>query len=141
MKKVIRLTESDLNRIVKKIIKENEEESDWWTKFGFDSEESFVSDYEEADDYASELISDVDYEIQELLIRFFETVDLGRIIKKRQLMFEERYPQYVNPDEEFYNEGIDYLMNANLNPDSEELMELLFKGYDHLLDYIFYEKR
>ena len=141
MKKVIRLTESDLNRIVKKIIKENEEESDWWTKFGFDSEDSFVSDYEEADDYASELIRDVDDEIQELLIRFFETVDLGRIIKKRQLMFEERYPQYVNPDEEFHNEGIDYLMNANLNPNSEKLMERLFKGYDYLLDYIFYEKK
>ena len=139
MKKVIRLSESDLNRIVKRIIKENEE-SDWWTKFGFDSEESFVSDYEEADDYASELISDADYEIQELLISFFETI-LGPVIKKRQLMFEERYPQYVNPDEEFYNESIDYLMNANLNMDSEKLMEHLSKGYDHLLDYIFYEKR
>jgi len=139
MKKVIRLSESELSKIIKKIIKEDE--SEWWTKFGFDSEDSFVSDYEEADDYASELIRDADDEIQELLIRFFETVDLGRIIKKRQLMFEERYPQYVNPDEEFHNEGIDYLMNANLNPDSEILMERLFKGYDYLLDYIFYEKK
>ena len=54
---------------------------------------------------------------------------------------KEEYPQYVNPDEEFYNEGIDSLMNANLNPDAEELMEILFKGYDYFLDYLFYEKK
>ena len=62
MKKVVRLSESDLSKIIKKIIKEDD--SNWWTKYGFDSEDSFISDYEEADDYASELINDVDYELQ-----------------------------------------------------------------------------
>lgn len=134
MKKVVRLSESDLSKIIKKIIKEDD--SNWWTKYGFDSEDSFISDYEEADDYASELINDVDYELQELFYEFFNTIDISDIIKKHQSMFIERYPQYVNTVEEFNNVGIGYLMGANNNPNLEKLYNNI---NEELMNYIFYK--
>ena len=52
MKKIIKLTESDLSRIVKRVIKEEDENVDnLWKDFGFEDEESFIKHYIEADDY------------------------------------------------------------------------------------------
>ena len=137
MKKVIRLTESDLNRIVKKLIKENEEESDWWTKFGFDSEESFVEDYIVADEYAEKLFWDADEEIKEIMYNFFDNVNIGNIIEKYQNEFKERYPQYSNPKETFHNEFITDLMNGDANYNPELLVD---KIQDNLIDFLFYKR-
>ena len=138
MKKVIRLTESDLHRVIKTVIKE---ESDWWVRYGFDSEESFLENYENVDNYAQELIYDVDRELQGLLLNFFEQIDLMEIVKNRQELFKEQYPQYSNPGE-FYNEDIDNLLTANTNLDSDELMDKLIDGgLGPLLDSIFYNKK
>ena len=51
-------------------------------------------------------------------------------------MFIERYPQYVNTVEEFYNVGIGYLMGANNNPNLEKLYNNI---NEELMNYIFYK--
>ena len=139
MKKVIRLTESDLTRLIKRVIKE--EESNWWTKFGFDDKESFLRNYEKVDDYALELTFDIQDEITQQLKHFMENIDFEYIIESYQNIFRERYPQYVNEDGEFSNEYIDELMNAKTNIDPEILWDkLMDKGSGHMFDLIFYDK-
>jgi len=138
MKKVIRLNESDLYKIVKTVIKE---ESDQWTDYGFDNEESFYENYENVDEYASELTMEVDNEIQSSLINFFEGTGFVRvveeIVKSRQKMFKERYPQYSNVGE-FDNFNIDKLLTANTDLDSGELMyELIWEVSLAFMDTIF----
>jgi cellulose biosynthesis protein BcsQ len=141
MKKVIRLTESDLHKIIKKVIKE--EESDWWTKYGFDNEESFNENYENVNEYASKLSLDVEDEIQNLLINFFDQTGVVRIVeeivKSRQKMFKERYPQYSNVGE-FINWNIDDLLTANTNLDSEEIMDELTEEISIIFSKIIFGK-
>jgi cellulose biosynthesis protein BcsQ len=141
MKKVIRLTESDLHKIIKKVIKE--EESDWWTKYGFDNEESFNENYENVNEYASKLSLDVEDEIRNLLINFFDQTGVVRIVeeivKSRQKMFKERYPQYSNVGE-FINWNIDDLLTANTNLDSEEIMDELTEEISIIFSKIIFGK-
>jgi cellulose biosynthesis protein BcsQ len=141
MKKVIRLTESDLHKIIKKVIKE--EESDWWTKYGFDNEESFNENYENVNEYASELSLDVEDEIRNLLINFFDQTGVvgivEEIVKSRQKMFKERYPQYSNVGE-FINWNIDDLLTANTNLDSEEIMDELTEEISIIFSKIIFGK-
>jgi cellulose biosynthesis protein BcsQ len=141
MKKVIRLTESDLHKIIKKVIKE--EESDWWTKYGFDNEESFNENYENVNEYASELSLDMEDEIRNLLIDFFDQTGVVRIVeeivKSHQKMFKERYPQYSNVGE-FINWNIDDLLTANTNLDSEEIMDELTEEISIIFSKIIFGK-
>jgi dihydrodipicolinate reductase len=82
MKKVIRLTESDLQKVIKRVIQE-EEESDWWTEYGFDDKGSFLEFYYEVvEEYAYELIMEIDNEVQELLIDFFEQTGFMENVKE-----------------------------------------------------------
>ena len=133
------------SRLEKKMLSEQtlpiNDESNWWTEYGFDSEESFKENYEEVDEYAHDLIQGVEDKLQELLIKFFERIDLGNIVRDHQEMFKERYPEYSD-ENKFYNENIDNLMTANTNPDSEELMDKIIDGgVDSLFNYIFYTKK
>ena len=138
MKKVIRLSETHLKTIIEKVIKE--EESNWWAEYGFDDEESFLRNYEKVDDYALELIFDIENEFRRKLKYFMENIDLDFIIERHQEIFRERYPQYVNDEGEFYNEHIDSLMNAKTNIDPEILLDkLMDKGDGHMFDFIFYD--
>jgi hypothetical protein len=126
MKKVIRLTESDLQKVIKRVIQE-EEESDWWTEYGFDDKGSFLEFYYEVvEEYAYELIMEIDNEVQELLIDFFEQTgfmeNVKEIVESRKKMFMEQYPQYSNVGE-FMNENIDRLMTAKAKLDLEDIVE------------------
>jgi hypothetical protein len=82
MKKTIRLTESDLTKIVKRVINENH-----WEDYGFNDEETYVEDFIEADDYALELLMDMDSEFQEIFQQFLSSGFVGDIINKYQIMF------------------------------------------------------
>ena len=143
MKKVIRLTESDLLKVIKRVIQE-EEESDWWTEYGFNNEESFYENYENVNDYAHELTIEVLDEFEDLLISFFKQTDflenIKEIVESRQKMFKERYPQYSNVGE-FTNDDIDKLLTANANLDSEEIMdELVAQVSDSIFEAILSNK-
>ena len=127
MAKIIKLSETDLTRIVNRIIKENnlEQRED----FGF----------EEADEYALDLIFDVNYEIIERLTNFFESIDLESIIEEKKTMFREKYPEYDNFSDDY--ENISYLLNAKTNEDPEILADKLSdKGISGLMDYVFYNE-
>jgi len=124
MKKVIRLTESDLQKVIKRVIIEEEESH--WRKYGFDDEESFYENYVNVDEYARELTIEVEEEIRDLLINFFEQTDFVGIVKEsvesRQKMFKERYPQYSNVGE-LGNDYIDSLLTANPDLESEDVID------------------
>ncbi len=132
MKRVIRLSESDLHKVIKRVIKED----DLYRKYGFDDEESFYEDYVNVDEYARELTMEVEEEIRDLLINFFEQTDFVGIIKEsvesRQQMFKERYPQYSNVGE-LTNDYIDNLLTANPDLESEDVID---EVSDILMDFI-----
>jgi hypothetical protein len=138
MKKVIRLSETHLKTIIEKVIKE--QESNWWAEYGFDDEKSFLKNYEKVDNYALELIFDIEDEFRRQLQYFMENIDLDSIIERHQEIFREEYPQYVNEDGEFFNEHIDSLINAKTNIDSEILLDkLMDQGGGNMFDMIFYD--
>lgn len=116
MKKTIRLTESDLTKIVKRVINENH-----WEDYGFNDEETYVEDFIEADDYALELLMDMDSEFQEIFQQFLSSGFVGDIINKYQTMFEERYPKYTEDRDEITNEHISDLFNLSDSDDYEDI--------------------
>jgi hypothetical protein len=67
MKKIIRLTESDLTMIVRRVIKENDEDMDW-KKMGFESN----------DDYQKFL----DTKMKDLIDKIKNTPDLLNVFKR-----------------------------------------------------------
>jgi hypothetical protein len=140
MKKVMRLTESDLSKIIKIIIKEDED-TNWRRDYGFEDEESYESHFEKVDEYANQLIWEVEDKIGEALFNCFEKLDLGSIITKQQEMFKERYPEYSYPGK-FFNEYVDDLLTANTNPDSEVLVDKIIDGgNEKLISYLFYNNK
>lgn len=116
MKKTIRLNESDLTKIVKRVINENH-----WEDYGFNDEETYVEDFIEADDYALELLMDMDSEFQEIFQQFLSSGFVGDIINKYQTMFEERYPKYTEDRDEITNEHISDLFNLSDSDDYEDI--------------------
>lgn len=116
MKKTIRLTESDLTKIVKRVINENH-----WEDYGFNDEETYVEDFIEADDYALELLMDMDSEFQEIFQQFLSSGFVGDIINKYQTMFEERYPKYTEDRDEITNGHISDLFNLSDSDDYEDI--------------------
>jgi hypothetical protein len=139
MTKIIKLSETDLTHIVNRIIKEDNLE--YWKDFGFEDEDSYLKDFIEADEYALELIFDVDSEIIERLTDFFESIDLRSIIEEKKRMFRKKYPEYSNFSDSYENEHMSYLLNAKTNEDPEILADKLSdKGIGGLMNYVFYSK-
>ena len=105
MKKIIKLTETDLTKIVKRII--NEDLSDnHWEDFGFENEESFIEHYTEADDYALDLSFDIEREIMNHIEDAVSRIDFEQLIRDAKNDFKSKYGQYYDLDN-FSNENID----------------------------------
>jgi len=68
MKKIIKLTESDIEKIVKRVIKESDDDSD------LEGEE--LANFIEADDYALELKDNLTEEIEFLVKDLLVNIDL-----------------------------------------------------------------
>ena len=100
MKKVIKLTESDLNKIVKRLVKES------------DKDDSYYENFKQADDYALELYMEMDDKIQEIFSSILNNIDFESILNYYQNKFREKYGELSNIDgDEIYNENITDLMN------------------------------
>ena len=98
MKKVIRLTESDLSRIVKRVIKENDNEVD----------ERMV----DADNYADKLYWEMNNHIEVLFNDFLNEVNIDEIIKGYQDKFREsEYGEYVKDAYDYNLDDIELLMS------------------------------
>ena len=98
MKKVIRLTESDLSRIVKRVIKENDNEVD----------ERMV----DADNYADNLYWEMNNHIEGLFNDFLNEVNIDEIIKRYQDKFREsEYGEYVKDAYDYNLDDIELLMS------------------------------
>lgn len=98
MKKVIRLTESDLSRIVKRVIKENDNEVD----------ERMV----DADNYADKLYWEMNNHIEGLFNDFLNEVNIDEIIKGYQDKFREsEYGEYVKDAYDYNLDDIELLMS------------------------------
>lgn len=98
MKKVIRLTESDLSRIVKRVIKENDNEVD----------ERMV----DADNYADKLYWKMNNHIEGLFNDFLNEVNIDEIIKGYQDKFREsEYGEYVKDAYDYNLDDIELLMS------------------------------
>ncbi len=100
MKKIIKLTESDLTKIIKRLVKE--------------SDESYYENFKQADDYASDLYFEMDMELQEMFNNILNHIDFEDILKKYQNKFREKYGELADIDEDIYNENITDLMNMDV---------------------------
>jgi hypothetical protein len=120
MKKIVRLTESDLTRIVKRVINE-----DHWKDFGFEDEESFIKDYIEADDYAMDLSFDIEREIMNHIEDAVSRIDFEQLIREAKNDFKRKYGQYY--DLNLHNENIDDLKNLK-SIDPERLLGVIFEA-------------
>ena len=118
MKKVIKLTEEDLTKIVKRILKEDDED------------EYDLEDYKKADDYAEELYYDIDNAISYNLLSCLESMDLGGMVKDAQNRFRRNYPEYASTHETTENEHISLLMELSQNPDLENAVSWMINGMD-----------
>ncbi len=116
MKKVIKLTEEDLKKIITKIIKED------------DDSEYDLEDYKKADEYANLLFEEVDEAIQNNLFYLLESMNLGGMIKDAQDRFRHRYPEYASTHESTGNYHISSLMNMSQNPDLENVVSWMING-------------
>jgi len=118
MKKVIKLTEEDLVKIVKKILKEDDE-SDY-----------DLEDYKKADEYANNLFSEIDDAIYYNILSVLESMDLGNMVKDAQNRFRHHYPEYASTHEETGNEHISFLMGLSQNPNLENIASCMINGVD-----------
>jgi|688.fasta_scaffold1683214_1 hypothetical protein len=103
MKKIIKLTESDLTKIIKRLVKESDEESD--------EDEFYYENFKQADQYASDLYFEMDAELQEMFNNILNNIDFDSILKKYQNEFREKYGELADIHEDVYNENITDLMN------------------------------
>ena len=120
MKKVVKLTERDLTRIVKRVINE-----DHWKDFGFKDEESFIEHYIEADDYAMDLSFDIEREIMNYIEDAVSRIDFEELIRDAKNDFKRKYGQYY--DLNLHNENIDDLKNLK-SIDPERLIGAIFEA-------------
>lgn len=111
MKRINRLTESDLTRIVRRVVKENENH---WEEFGFEDEKSFIDDYVVADEYANDLYWDLSNEVENVLNSCIENMNLPQMISDYQNEFIQKYGKYVNMDADIYNDYIDSLLSMDV---------------------------
>jgi hypothetical protein len=118
MKKIIKLTEEDLVKIVKKILKEDDE-SDY-----------DLEDYKKADEYANNLFSEIDDAIYYNILSVLESMDLGNMVKDAQNRFRHHYPEYASTHEETGNEHISFLMGLSQNPNLENIASCMINGVD-----------
>jgi len=116
MKKVIKLTEEDLKKIITKILKEDDES------------EYDLEDYNKADDYASDLISEIDDAINYNILSVLESMDLGNMVKDAQNRFRYHYPEYASTHETTGNEHISFLMELSQNPNLENIASCMING-------------
>lgn len=127
MKKIVKLSEKDLSRIVKRVIKE-EEDDEFWRKYGHETEDDYYVDYAKSDDYASDLLYDMEEHIKHIFYNLLNEMDLQGLIEMYQNEFKEsEHSKYLGLDVD--NEGIDSLMelkvDSNINFDdlAYELMD------------------
>ena len=120
MKKVVKLTESDLKRIVQKVIKESDLEGD--------ELETFI----EADEYASNLMYEMESELENLIGDFLRNIELENLIKGYQYKFKEKYPMYVNSGYE--NDNIDSFMELSVKDGLDEISVIMVSS---LIDEIY----
>jgi hypothetical protein len=99
MKKVVTLTERELTKIIKRLVKES------------DKDESYYENFEQADNYAFDLYFEMDRELQEMFNNILNNIDFESILKKYQNAFREKYGKLADIDEDIYNENITDLMN------------------------------
>ncbi len=106
MEKIVKLSESQLNKIIKRIVIESSE---------LDYDESYLNDFKNADDYAGELYYRMDNEIQDVLGEVLKNINLEQIILKYQNKFISKYGQYSNIGDDIYNDNITSLMQIGNN--------------------------
>jgi hypothetical protein len=99
-KKIIKLDESDLTRIVKRVIEEDDNKGAYYPyqDFGYSDEQSYLKEFIEADDYAEQLYWQMDKEIQSIVSNAFSNVDFGEIISNYQDEFRKKYNKFSNID-------------------------------------------
>lgn len=130
MKKVVTLTESDLTRIVKRIIKENDGE-----RFGFDNEEEYLKDFVSADEYAGELYLGMMDEVENRFYEIISGMDFSDIIQNYQNKFKRKYGKYANIGDEIYNDHIVSLMSLKTQPiETEDYMGNMTDGLFRTLE-------
>ena len=110
MKKVVTLTESDLTRIVKRIIKENE-----GADFGFGNEEEYFKDFVEADEFAQQLYWDLHETLEDNVRVFLESINFYEMVSAYQERFRERYGRYSDLDIYPESDYIESLMTINVS--------------------------
>ena len=126
MKKIIKLTESDIEKIVKRVIKESGDDSD------LEGEE--LANFIEADDYALELKDNLTEEIEFLVKDLLVNIDLENLIESYQYKFKERYPKYANT--EIVNYYIDTLMGLKVKGGLDDIASMMTTS---LMDEIYPE--
>jgi predicted ATPase len=121
MEKIVKLTESDLNNIIKKVIKEN-----YGEEFGFDNEEEYFKDFIEADEYAEKLYWELHETVEDNVRMFLEHIDFYQIVSYYQEKFRERYVRYSDLESYPESDYIESLMSIKVSkkiPD-EKIMDI-----------------
>jgi len=105
MKKTVMITEKELNRLVKKIV----------------NEQNYDIDYEliKADEYAGKLKEDMENHLNDIFNQVLESIQFKDIVLEHQNRFKEKYPQYV--DTNYFNENIDSLLDISTDFEIDSL--------------------
>jgi len=133
MAKIVKLSESDLTRLVKHVLKE-----DGYTpfkEFGFKNENEYFEKFDKADDYAMQLILDISSELTD---RIMETIEynLEPLIEEAKENFKSEYPMFTNMTDDIVSH-IPTLMSSSPKKfyiNKEDFYEEIIRIVDNLTD-------
>jgi len=118
MKKTVKLSEKELNRLVKKIVNEQDDDINY--------------EFIKADEYAGELKEDMEEYISNILLQVFESISLKDIVLKYQNKYKRKYPQYVDV-EGYESDYIDLLLSITTDFEYDTLAYMLSNGLVDIL--------
>lgn len=118
MKKTVKLSEKELNRLVKKIVNEQDDDINY--------------EFIKADEYAGELKEDMEKYISNILLQVFESISLKDIVLEYQNKYKRKYPQYVDV-EGYESDYIDLLLSITTDFEYDTLAYMLSNGLVDIL--------
>lgn len=118
MKKTVKLSEKELNRLVKKIVNEQDDDINY--------------EFIKADEYAGELKEDMEEYISNILLQVFESISLKDIVLEYQNKYKRKYPQYVDV-EGYESDYIDLLLSITTDFEYDTLAYMLSNGLVDIL--------
>ena len=122
MKKIIKLTESDLNNLVEKVIKET-----------YQNDESYLNKVREAEAFAKEIYFELINDLMNSIIPCLESMNAQQKVLDAKNKFMEKYPGIGNPRNVMNDKIVPYIYEIRNLPERVDPTIAIDGMIEHLL--------